>query len=257
MPWTKIDDDFLTNAKVTRLSDAAFRAYALSMVFCSKNLTDGIVDTGSARSFGWTKRAKELVASGVWEVTDGGWMVHDYLVYNPTREKVLKERADAAARVAKYRAGNGDGSQVGNAVTDVDTNECSNTPSPIPIPDPVPRSPDSEPDSPASEISRAPQHADAGEVYRMLESSLGIFGNWPEGWAESWLQSRTLAQIRDAIGKARENSAHNTRYVDRILEKPPAPVGKKTYSSQFDGGDPSKPKQRDHGPYEHLVHRGA
>lgn len=45
----------------------------------------------------------QLVAAGLWEPMEGGWQIHDYLDYNPSRDQVLEERE--AQHQAKVRAG--------------------------------------------------------------------------------------------------------------------------------------------------------
>ena len=107
MPWAKFDDRYPWHRKVRGLSDAAFRMDVSAVCWCSENLTDGVIEaeflTLVSDVRNPRKVAAELVRSGRWHDDDhdcgacpalptGAHIVHDYLDYNPTREKVEKDR---------------------------------------------------------------------------------------------------------------------------------------------------------------------
>lgn len=104
MTWVRLDDGYPGSRKVKRLSDAAFRLDIQAICWCSEHLTDGFVpddeieDDVGRRIKKPRAAAAELVASGRWEEVEGGWSIHDYLVYNPSREDVLAKRAADARR---------------------------------------------------------------------------------------------------------------------------------------------------------------
>lgn len=104
MPWVKLDDGMVEHLKVASLSDGAFRAHVEALSFCARNLTDGLVPEAVVKKQGWSKRSRELVAAGLWEVTPGGHAIHDYLEYNPSREQVEAEREAARRRMNRHRA---------------------------------------------------------------------------------------------------------------------------------------------------------
>lgn len=107
MTWAKFDDRYPWHRKVRGLSDAAFRMDVSAVCWCAENLTDGVIeaeflalvsDVRNAR-----KAAAELVRAGRWHdadheceacppITPGAHVIHDYLDYNPTREKVERDR---------------------------------------------------------------------------------------------------------------------------------------------------------------------
>lgn len=107
MPWVKIDDHFPDNRKVSLLSDRAFRLYISALCWSSANLTEGRILTRElavvARVRGLKVAAKELEAAGLWDPINSGWMIHDYLVYNPDKAHVQAERAANAARQQAFR----------------------------------------------------------------------------------------------------------------------------------------------------------
>lgn len=106
MPWVKLDDHFPDHPKVDTLSDGAFRLHVAGLCHCARMLTDGFVAYERVpRLVPKFRRGQveELVTAGVWESSDGGWSIHDYLVYNPSRAKVLADRAAAAERAQRSR----------------------------------------------------------------------------------------------------------------------------------------------------------
>lgn len=107
MPWVKLDDRFPSHRKVALLSDRAFRLYVSALCWSSENLTEGkILDrelTLVARIRNTKGAATELEAVNLWERVDDGWMIHDFLEYNPDKQQVKAERAGNAARQQAYR----------------------------------------------------------------------------------------------------------------------------------------------------------
>jgi hypothetical protein len=107
MPWAKFDDRYPWHRKVRPLSDAAFRLDVSAICWCAENLTDGVILPEHLPLLSDVKRpakaAAELVRQQRWhdeaagcevcpDVPAGGWVIHDYLGYNPTREKVEEDR---------------------------------------------------------------------------------------------------------------------------------------------------------------------
>lgn len=209
MTWVKIDDRMPEHPKIAGLRDRAFRVHVEALCYCAGSLTDGFIPEAVAKARGWTRSAGELVEARLWEAAVGGWRIHDYLEHQRSKEHargVSEVRAEAGARGGKTRAlheanakqiASSKSKQIRSEEIRSETDQIS----------------ESDPPSP-------PNHPDALAVYSELASSLGIF-NAPIGWAESWLDAgRSLADIRDAIGRARENGARRTAYVDTILASP-------------------------------------
>jgi hypothetical protein len=107
MPWVKLDDRFPSHRKVALLSDRAFRLHVSAICWSAENLTDGRIGDRElplvAHIRGIKATAKQLEEAGVWDRTDDGWMIHDYLDYNPSREQVLLERKKNAERQERWR----------------------------------------------------------------------------------------------------------------------------------------------------------
>lgn len=114
MSWLKLDDSFFRNPKVREVDAAARLLYLAALCYCGAQLTDGHVSTRSlpllaidADVDDVDALAAQLVAAGLWHAVAGGYQVHDYLAYNPSREQVLAARAAARARMAAHRRRDG------------------------------------------------------------------------------------------------------------------------------------------------------
>lgn len=107
MPWVKLDDRFPSHRKIALLSDRAFRLHVSALCWCAENLTDGHITDRElplvAKIRGMKATAKALEDAGLWDRVEGGWIVHDYLDYNPSREQVLAERKKNAERQERHR----------------------------------------------------------------------------------------------------------------------------------------------------------
>lgn len=126
LPWVKIDDGAAEHPKVQALSNGAFRVWFAGLCYCNRRLSDGHIEEPVAAGLAfqadrsrWEALLEELCtapegfASSLWEKTPTGYRVHDYLDYQPTRKKVLAERAAARRRMRKVRAGSRSGERSG------------------------------------------------------------------------------------------------------------------------------------------------
>lgn len=110
MPWVRIDDGFYMHPKVVGLSPAAIGLHLCGLCYAADNLTDGVIPKAAIDRLTSTKNAKtvarmtaELESAGMWIDEGTRWRIHDYLEYQPSREKVLAEREKAAERQRKAR----------------------------------------------------------------------------------------------------------------------------------------------------------
>lgn len=104
MTWFKVDDSFHSHPKVLATKPAALGLWVVAGSWSSANLTEGFVpDYALPRLVpDSAELAKELVASGLWTRTRGGYLFHDFLDYNPTAEE---EKAKSKARAEAGRRG--------------------------------------------------------------------------------------------------------------------------------------------------------
>jgi len=122
MGWVRIDDSFAQHPKVAGAGPLAMALQIAGICYCNQNLTDGFIPWAVAhRLLSWEflgpqeekgrKRFQIAVTSGMcgddvtsefvirllleagmWHEVDGGYVIHDYLDYQPSREQVLAER---------------------------------------------------------------------------------------------------------------------------------------------------------------------
>jgi len=134
MVWFKIDDGFWSHPKVLELSDGAVALWARAGAYSAGHLTDGVVKGSTLRLLASDRdHAVELVLAGLWDEHPDGYVFHDWVDYQPTREQVEAEREATRARVAKSRerrSGNG----VSNGVTAPVSNGVSNSAPSRPVP---------------------------------------------------------------------------------------------------------------------------
>jgi hypothetical protein len=117
VPWFRLDDSFHSHPKVIAAGNEAIGLYVRSGTYAAEHLTDGFVGEDIAVLYGArnaaTRRsprtgkpetlADALVRTRLWHRARGGWTIHDYLDYNPSREDVIRERKQAAERQKRRR----------------------------------------------------------------------------------------------------------------------------------------------------------
>lgn len=99
MSWVKIDDQFPYNRKIISAGIEGRSLYITALCYVSHQLTDGFIPEPvlpvlQALS-GVTdvkQTASKLLEVCLWDACEGGYMIHDYLEYNPTKDEVLKTR---------------------------------------------------------------------------------------------------------------------------------------------------------------------
>lgn len=109
MAWVKIDDSLPDHPKLTGLTDAGCWLYVVALCYANRHLTDGYVPdtalTGRQR-----RHANQLETAGLLTRApdDHGWLIHDYLAYQPSRAEVENRRKrwrDAGKKGAEHRWG--------------------------------------------------------------------------------------------------------------------------------------------------------
>ena len=110
MPWLKMDDRFITNEKLISLTPHAKLLWAWSLGYAAGELTDGRISLkvlpyiAGLAGIEVNELPDELLASGLWEATESGYLIHDYLDYNPSKVEVQAERDAAKERMRKIRS---------------------------------------------------------------------------------------------------------------------------------------------------------
>lgn len=111
MAWVRIHDGAMQNLKITSLSDSAFRLWVRGLCYCQTALTDGLIPREALKQMGAKRRDVEGLSTPqvvgrapLWEPHPIGFRVHDYLIWNDCREKVLERQQKAKERKEKWEA---------------------------------------------------------------------------------------------------------------------------------------------------------
>jgi len=223
MPWVKLDDNFVDHPKVSKLSDGAFRVHLSALSYASRNLTDGHVDRHLPRRLTNHLRVasfvRELVESGLWDETDDGYQIHDYLDFQPSRAEILERREKNAERKRRSR------SKAGHGVTDAVTGDVTPRGSPRPPSRPVPKhsvSSSTEPQgSPALDdddrISLTAEALGLADHQRALHDGVEIRNT------RAHLASCIARRLDDARTAVAANPDATVDELVEIIEPPPKP----------------------------------
>lgn len=105
MTWFKVDDSFHSHPKVLATEPAALGLWVVAGSWCGDNLSDGFVPLHVLPRLlpDAATLAETLVTAGLWKRARGGYQYHQWAEWQPTKERVLKERKAAAERQAKFR----------------------------------------------------------------------------------------------------------------------------------------------------------
>lgn len=137
MTWFRVDDGFHDHPKFWDATEYAVCLWVRAGSWSAEKLTDGFIPDGMIHR--WTRNAEvaaeELVSNGTWKRVEGGFQFHDWNDWNPTKEKVVRDRkqwAERQQRSRERRKGHG----VTNGVTSRrDTHRDSNRESHSPDPE--------------------------------------------------------------------------------------------------------------------------
>jgi hypothetical protein len=154
MAWIRLDDQIAHHPKFVKAGAVAAWLWVCGQSYCGRYLTDGFIPCDALSSLGTVakpeREAARLVAAGLWDSVDGGWQIHDYHDYQPTREEVERRRENRresgrlggrrrhdrehdAKQVAKQHAKQG-ASDIG---TTLDVPRIKQNIPPVPVPVPV------------------------------------------------------------------------------------------------------------------------
>lgn len=164
MSWAKFDDQFPDHPKVKSVGAIGLAIQVAAICYSARYLTDGVltysvadalirsllspvtdpdgriwtIDVSSgmsgeeASALNWPAK---MVESGLWEEGAGGFIIHDYLEYNPTGTQVKTERLAAKTRMNARRHGEKSNNNQGSSPEVLPKfSRSSSSPSPSPSP---------------------------------------------------------------------------------------------------------------------------
>jgi len=144
MAWVRIDDQAPEHPKLLRAGLEATGLWLRGLAYCSRYLTDGALPLEAVEYMAGKASARlttVLVDCGLWDAdADGGFRVHDYHEYQPSKTQVeaRKERVGNRVRTWRERKGYAHGNSDVTPLQDGYSSVSNPAPVPVPVPVPVP-----------------------------------------------------------------------------------------------------------------------
>ncbi len=138
MTWVKMDDCFRDHPRFVDASSGLVGVYLSGLAYSNRYCLDGHIPATALSKIAPAETPKqreriiaELLQRGLWEIhPGGGYVVHDYLQWNDSREVVMKRRdvarQAAAARWGPHAKGNADRIPKSTAIGNADSNASRN-----------------------------------------------------------------------------------------------------------------------------------
>lgn len=103
MSWVKIHDGALTHPKIVGMVDMRrpFDLWVWGLSYSQMHLTDGLIPIDAVPRFA-AKSAQELVRRRLWEPCKDGFIIHDHLEWNDSRETVTTRKKNAKKRKLEW-----------------------------------------------------------------------------------------------------------------------------------------------------------
>jgi hypothetical protein len=101
--WLKVDHNFHGHPKVEDVPLSAVGLWVRCGSYTACYELDGDVPVRIARRLGRPRDIAALVDVGLWEPTTTGFVMHDFLIYNPSAAQLARERAAAKQRRERSR----------------------------------------------------------------------------------------------------------------------------------------------------------
>ena len=93
MTWFKIDDKFHAHPKVIAAGNAAIGLWTRCGAWSADQRQEGFVPEQIARMYGTKAEIDRLTRCRMWYPEDGGYVLRDWLEYNPSNEQIEATRA--------------------------------------------------------------------------------------------------------------------------------------------------------------------
>lgn len=104
MAWFKVDDQAAFNPKVMRAGNAAFGAWVRMGAYCNAQRTDGFVTEDTATLIASRRELDAAITAGMLHAVEGGYQIHDYLKYQPSKAEIEESLAAARERMRARRS---------------------------------------------------------------------------------------------------------------------------------------------------------
>jgi len=102
--YAQLSEHWHAHPKILGVGLDGMGLHAWAMSYSMHRLTDGFVPAGALPNLPRLQAAlKVLLQVGLFERTEGGYRIHDYLQWQPSRAELEAARARAAQRQARLR----------------------------------------------------------------------------------------------------------------------------------------------------------
>jgi len=239
MAWVKLDDGFYQHPKILRVGPLGMALQVAALCYANRHLTDGLIPAEAVPLLmpGAEKIAARMVQVGLWDEAVDGYQIHDFLLFQPSRTQVLKERAQ------KQAAGQAGGKASAQARARAVLEEESN---PRPDPDPVPVIPDQDPSKNTSSSTRANAILIYEEIFgrspankTILDGLTAFEETRPEGCIRHCLQAAAAAEAKDWRYAKTILTRHEEEHCDGRDDHPANGGGKANGRRPHGAGEPA------------------
>lgn len=242
MTWVRIDDAIDEHPKIAALDDSAFALFVASLAYCNRNLTDGFIPTRVGGKLRFcdgdaTPAIAQLETAGLWVETPGGWRIHDFHDYQPSKQDVLDDRekkrkagslgGKAAAKARATATAQAESKQNASNRSSKFQAQPQAESKPVPVPVPTELKPSATPaGKPTVAKSLTKFFVDEFRKHHPKDPMrIGAIGAWARdalkaGWEEERLREVLAdaarakryrpAQLQDALEKPSTNGKTNT-----------------------------------------------
>ena len=255
MAWVRLDDHFDEHPKFQNAGPMAAALWMAGLAYSNRNLTDGFIPWAKVPSlWSWTwledpdsdGRAKvvragitsgmggedepgaivvyltkRLVACGLWDEVEGGYAIHDFRDFQPTKQQVLTMRAKDSRRKRQSAVPAESDKSPGGIPAD----------SSDPVPVPIPKKKNLRMASSLTLGSEASNEANRrnardlilGLVAAKSVSSLTGSADWrPQTWDDARAAAKTPEQARELMafaGKIRNDGITDQFVIARMFQR--------------------------------------
>ncbi len=109
MAWVRLDEEFAEHPKLANAGPLAGMMQVAALCYCNRHLTDGFIPRGQVpklivcdglfrerdgkiQPITWRDVVQDMIDGGLWREVEGGYQIHDYLEFQPSKEDVLSSR---------------------------------------------------------------------------------------------------------------------------------------------------------------------
>ena len=104
MPWVRIDETLPSHPKFLSVGLRGIGLFVTGLCYANQHLTDGFLPAAAIRLAGEDASLTciDLVNAGLWTTCEGGYRIHDFDQFQPSKAKVTRQRKQAKARQKKW-----------------------------------------------------------------------------------------------------------------------------------------------------------